>query len=87
LDNILWLSGFDLVKRFDLKNRAISKAFCMECGCGLPYISGTGKALVVPAGSLNGEPNIDPQDNIFCCEKATWYDKGVIAPKFNRFAQ
>lgn len=86
-DNITWLSGFELVKRFDVPGRAISKAFCTECGCGVPFLSGTGKALVVPAGCLDGNPEIDPQDNIFCSEKAEWYDKAIGAKSFEKFPE
>lgn len=86
-DNITWLNGFDLVKRFDVPDRAISKAFCTECGCGVPYLSGTGRALVVPAGCLDGNPEIDPQDNIFCSEKAQWYEKAICAQSFEHFAE
>ena len=53
----------------------------------MPYISGTGKALVVPAGCLNGKPAIDPQDNIFCSEKTEWYDKAICAKRFEKFPE
>ena len=83
--NIKWLSGLDSVKRFDVPGRAISNAFCNNCGSNVPYISRTGKALVVPAGSLNGSPNIEPDSHIFCSEKATWYDKAINAKTFDKF--
>jgi hypothetical protein len=86
-DNITWLSGFELVKRFDLAGRSISKAFCTECGCGVPYLSGSGKALVVPAGCLDANPNIAPQDKIFCSEKPEWYDKAIYAKSFLEFVE
>ena len=84
-DNIKWLSGFDLVKRFDLPNRQISKSFCTQCGCGVPFTTHSGKALIVPAGCLDTIPAIDPQDNIFCDEKAPWYDKALSAKKYAKF--
>jgi len=86
-NNITWLSGFELIKRYDVPDRAISKAFCTECGCGVPYLSGSGTSLVVPAGCLNDNPNIDPQDNIFCSEKAQWYGKAVSAKEFDNFPE
>jgi hypothetical protein len=86
-NNIRWLSGFDLVKRFDVPGRSISKAFCTECGCAVPFLSGSGKALVIPAGCLNGIPNIEPQDNIFCSEKAVWYEKAICAKTFEKFPE
>ena len=87
VNNIKWLSGFDLVKRFDVAGRSISKAFCIECGCGVPFISGSGKALIIPAGCLNGVPNIAPQDNIFCSEKASWHAKAIVAKEFEKFPE
>lgn len=86
-NNIVWLKGVELVKRFDLPNRAISKSFCLACGSGVPYLSGSGKALVIPAGCLDGVPDIDPQDNIFISEKAKWYDKAVCAKQFDNFPE
>jgi len=86
-DNIKWISGLEFVKRFDVPGRAISKAFCTECGCGVPYLSGSGQALVIPAGCLDDKPDIDPQDNIFCSEKAEWYEKGHGAKQFDKFPE
>ncbi|MCE2571152.1 GFA family protein [Motilimonas eburnea] len=85
VDNIEWLSGADLVKRFDLDGRAITSCFCQACGCSLPYVSGTGKALVVPAGSLDGQPNITVDDHIFWEERACWYDTALTSQTFSGF--
>lgn len=86
-NNIQWLSGLDLVKRFDVPGRTISTAFCTDCGSGVPYISSSGKALIVPAGSLDSAPTLMPQDNIFCSEKAEWYDQALKATQFNQFPE
>jgi hypothetical protein len=86
-DNIKWLSGESLVKRFDVPGRTITNAFCNACGSALPYVSSTGKSLVVPAGSLDQTPNIEPQDNIFMSEKAPWYDKALSCKAFSTFPE
>lgn len=86
-NKIKWLKGESLIKRYDVPNRSISSAFCTECGCGVPYLSGSGNALVVPAGCLDGTPNIEAQDNIFCDEKAKWYDKAINAQKFPKLPE
>ncbi|XPF93518.1 GFA family protein [Colwellia sp. RE-S-Sl-9] len=86
-NKIKWLKGENLIKRYDVPNRSISSAFCTECGSGVPYLSGSGKALVVPAGCLDGTPNIEAQDNIFCDEKAQWYDKAIHAKQFSKFPE
>lgn len=83
--NISWLQGQELVKRFNVPGRTISNAFCTECGSGVPYLSSSGKALIIPAGCLDGLPNIEPQNNIFYAEKAQWYDKAICAKPFDKF--
>lgn len=84
-DKFSWLTGESLVKRYDVPGRTISNAFCNQCGSNLPYLSSTDKAVIVPAGCLDEAPNLIPQDNIFCSEKATWYDQGIIAKSFAKF--
>ena len=84
-DAITWKTGEDKVKRYDLPGRLLSKAFCKNCGCSVPFLSRSGKFLIVPAGSLDGTPNIDPQDIIFWHERATWYEAGVDSKRFDGF--
>jgi len=84
-DNITWLSGQELIKRFDVEGRSISSSFCSNCGSPTPYISKSGKSLAVPAGVLDGAPNLIPQDNIFWEERASWYEQGVQSVKFEKF--
>ena len=78
-DAIKWVSGEDCTKRYDDPERDFTVVFCSECGSGLPFVTKTSKVLIVPAGSLNAEPNIHPNDNIFWAERASWYDAGTQA--------
>ncbi len=84
-DNISWLSGQENIVRYNVPQRSISNTFCKSCGSPIPYISTSGNALIVPAGCLDGEPNIQPQDNIFWAEKAAWYEDGIHACKYSGF--
>lgn len=85
-DNIRWLSGEHLVKRFDVPGRAISKAFCTECGSGLPYISRSSGSLVVPAGALDTFFDSKPDmRNIFWAERAGWYEPALAADRHDAF--
>ncbi|WP_115717560.1 GFA family protein [Gallaecimonas mangrovi] len=86
-DNIHWLTGSDFVSRYDVPGRTISNAFCRHCGSALPYVSGSGKALVVPAGCLDDTPAITPEDNIFWAEKAPWYEAALASPHFAGFPE
>jgi hypothetical protein len=84
-DNINWLKGQANSRRYDVPGRTITSAFCLYCGSPMPYLSKSGKALVVPAGSLDDEPSIAPSDNIFWAERAGWYETGIAAEKFDGF--
>ena len=87
-DNIRWTQGSEFVKRFDVPGRSISNAFCTECGSGLPYVSKTGKSLIVQAGALDEPVTSSPtMRNIFWSERAHWYDAGVLAGHYDGFPE
>lgn len=84
-DSITWFSGQHLIRRFELESaKSWSKQFCSVCGSGLPYINRAGTHLVVPAGCLDSELNIEPDDKIFCDAREKWVES--IANKIE-FAQ
>ncbi|MFC3122781.1 GFA family protein [Agaribacter flavus] len=83
VENIEWESGQEQVKRYDVPGRSLTSAFFTTCGSPVPYVSGSGKALVVPAGSLDSAPSMAPQDNIFWAERAKWYEDGLLSTKFS----
>jgi hypothetical protein len=87
VDNIQWLSGFECIKRFDHPERDFTKVFCAECGSGLPFITKSGKTLIVPAGCLDDEPNVGVNNNIFWLERAAWYDQALSAKHCSRFPE
>lgn len=79
---VIWESGEEFVKRFDYPGeRAFTKVFCNNCGCGLPFLNESGTTLFIPAGSLDCDPKIRPEKNIFWGDKSPWYEEGVNAPK------
>jgi len=85
-DSIQWLSGENFIKRFDVPGRMISKAFCSECGAGLPYVSRSSGALVVPAGALDSFFDSNPDmRTIFWAERAGWYDSALVADRHDAF--
>ncbi|MCF2946863.1 GFA family protein [Paraglaciecola aquimarina] len=87
-DKIEWQSGKELIQRFDLPHAVrFSNCFCTTCGSQVPYESRDGTALVIPAGYLDGDPEIRPQANIFCEEKPCWFEEGQQAQKFNQYPE
>ncbi len=84
-DNIKWGKGIASINRYDHPERSFSKAFCNECGSGLPFVSKSGKSLIVPAGSLNDEPSKQLDAQIFCAEQTDWHNVGLETSKVPGF--
>jgi hypothetical protein len=77
-----WLRGEDLVRKFALPEaKHFATAFCTRCGSSLPWLAQTGRAVVVPAGTLDEDPGITPSQNIFCASRAIWYTEPDSLPK------
>ena len=68
-----WVQGGESIARFDLPAaKSFAKWFCRTCGCPLPRLSRSGKTVVVPAGSLDSNPPINPTAHIFWASRAAW---------------
>lgn len=73
-DQFEWTAGENHVGRYEhpeAKHFAVS--FCTRCGSTLPWLTKSGRSVVVPAGSLDEDPGIRPRHNIFLARKAPWY--------------
>ena len=83
--DIEWISGQENVKRFDYPgDRSFTNAFCIECGSRLPFLSKSG-SLNIPAGSLDCDPQVRPDNNIFWEDRSPWYEEGSEAPRTNGY--
>ena len=70
-----WLSGEKSVGRFELPEaKYFSSSFCKICGSSLPWLTQSGTAMIIPAGTLDDDPEARPKHNIFYADKACWYD-------------
>lgn len=69
---LIWLSGKNMVKNFNLPGTRHAKSFCIECGSAVPCLQMDGALLAVPAGSLDSELTLKPTAHIFCSSKASW---------------
>ncbi|TDR31828.1 GFA family protein [Hydromonas duriensis] len=77
-----WTRGEELLGRFEPEaTKYFATTFCRHCGSSLPWLTKTGKAVVVPAGTLDDDPNIRPMQNIFCDSMAAWYVDASELPK------
>ncbi|WP_415886748.1 GFA family protein [Neptuniibacter sp. QD37_6] len=69
-----WTAGETYVGRYepsDAKHFAV--CFCKKCGSNLPWLAQTGKAMIIPAGTLDTGPEVPPERNLFWGSRADWY--------------
>ncbi|RLJ41013.1 hypothetical protein BCF46_3587 [Litoreibacter meonggei] len=67
-----WLAGSDDVVTYQMPGRDISKSFCRVCGSGVPWSNGDGTKMIVPAGGLQGEPEVADKFRMFVAEQPSW---------------
>ena len=83
-DQFHWLSGEELVGRYDpVDTKYFATCFCKNCGSSLPWSSKSGKVVIIPAGTLDEDPDIRPTQNIFCGSKAAWYTHVSALPEYD----
>ena len=64
------------------RSAAFATAFCRRCGSDLPRVTRGESVVVVPAGSLDGDPGIRPQAHVCVSEKASWYEITDDLPQY-----
>ncbi len=84
LEDFKWLNGEPLVATFVPEHtKYFCTAFCKQCGSNLPWLSKNGKTVIVPAGTLDEHPGIEPVQSIFCASKAPWYMAPSGLPEYD----
>lgn len=78
---LVWVSGQEQVRVFQLPGTRHSRAFCATCGSALPCTQMNGALLVVPAGSLDSDVALRPDAHLFMASKANWDDGLEQVPK------
>ena len=77
-----WLGGEECVARFDVPGaKYLTTAFCRQCGSSLPWVVKGGRHVVVPAGTLDEDPGVRPQQSIFWGSRASWCPESGELPK------
>ena len=75
-DQIKWIRGRDNVTRFDLPEaKRFSRGFWKTCGSPVPYILRDRTKVVIPAGSLDDDPGIQPQGIMYWDYRPSWYSE------------
>ena len=83
LDQFRWVRGAELVTEYKVPDAKFhTVAFCSRCGSKVPRPSPERGIVVVPAGSLDTDPGMQPQAHIFAADKAPWFDITGPLPQF-----
>ena len=72
-DKVTWTSGEALLKSYKVPEAERFKTvFCSECGSSLPRHFPDYGFIILPAGTLDSELDIEPKARIFYASKADW---------------
>jgi len=67
-----WLSGEDQVVTYASSEKG-RRFFCRHCGSVTPTLSPEMDLALLPAGNLQGDPQVRPQGHVFVGSKAPWH--------------
>src|SRR5215218_7897914 len=85
-DQFEWRKGEDRIRRYDMPQaERFSVWFCETCGTRVPHKIRTREDMLIPAGVLDQDPGMRPQNNIFWTSKAPWYTEPQEIPSFSAY--
>lgn len=82
--SLSWSKGEELLKRYKVPEaERFFNCFCSNCGSPMPRVVPQLSGIVIPAGTLNGDPPIKPQARIFWGSRVSWSCSGDDLPVFD----
>lgn len=72
-ENFCWLQGEDLITSYQSSPQNL-RNFCQVCGSNVPTVSPQTNHVRIPIGTLDDDPEIKPEINIFIDSKAPWFE-------------
>ncbi len=72
-DQLRWLCAEDSIQRYNHRvAKSFGKWFCTDCGSPVPRLTRSDQKVVIPAGSLDAAPPVNPTGHIFWASRAPW---------------
>ena len=85
LESFSWTQGEERLQSFrPPEAERFDHVFCENCGCSMPAVHSMRATVVVPMGSLDCDPGIEPQAHIFVDSKASWVTIRDDLPQYER---
>lgn len=83
---LTFAQGEDQLKRYKVPEaKRFTRQFCGNCGSSVARFVPELNAVVIPAGSLDSEPPIQPQARIFWGSRAAWSCDGDDLPRYTEY--
>lgn len=84
--SLQWIQGEDLLKKYRVPEaERFYNLFCSNCGSPMPRSTPEIGAVLIPAGSLDVEPEIQPTGRIFWDSRADWSCSGDDLPRHSEY--
>ena len=78
--------GEDALARYKIPEAdRFAQAFCSACGSPQPMNPPGRPYVVVPGGSLDGDPGLRPTGHIFAGSKASWFEIPGALPQYDEY--
>lgn len=83
-----WIKGESLLGYYKVPEaERFYSQFCKQCGSPLPKLVPQRSMVVIPAGSLDSEPDIEPEARIFWDSRADWSCEAGGLPVFSEYPE
>ncbi|MDP6979544.1 MAG: GFA family protein [Myxococcota bacterium] len=83
-ENFEYVAGRSLVERYE-SSPGNFRGFCRECGSSVPVVVEGRPGVMIPAGTIEGDPRVRPAFHIMVGSKASWVEIGDALPQFDAF--
>lgn len=88
LSSLKWLTGESLLARYEVPEaKRFYNCFCSKCGSPMPREIEQLDAVLVPAGSVDGNLPALPQHRIFWESRADWSCQDGDLPVFSEYPE
>ena len=73
VDQFRWISGEELISRYDLPEaKSFARQICTRCNCPVPHKSRDGQRFLIPAGTLDDVPSEKPSAHGHWSSRVSW---------------
>ena len=88
ISSLRWLNGESLLARYKLPEaKRFYNCFCTQCGSPMPRVVEQLDAVLVPAGTIDGDLTVLPQHRIFWESRADWSCQDADLPVFSNYPE